>query len=180
MDQVYLLHNFANRFLDGNGDLPKLAFSLAMLNASSGLRSPHPMSSSAVFTFCIQPYSVLTGICSSSAAAFADPKFWLTWPPALCISRRILSSLTSSYPPFFLFFYFIPLWLVCQVLLCWVLKCVQCSLHTVWKLTQRGADWYIPPDTWLRERYCRCWDESSLQSRLQGRCNYDVGDSGLI
>ena len=78
MDQVYLLHNFANRFLDGNGDLPKLAFSLAMLNASSGLRSPPPMSSSAVFTFCIQPYSVLTGICSSSAAAFADPKFWLT------------------------------------------------------------------------------------------------------
>lgn len=78
-------------------------FSLAMLNASSGLRSPQPMSSSAVFTFCIQPYSVLTGICSSSAAAFADPRFWLTWPPALYIPRRILSSSTSSYPPFFLF-----------------------------------------------------------------------------
>ena len=127
MDQMYLLHDLANCFLAGNGDLPKLAFSLAMLNASFGLRSPHPMSSSAVFTFCIQPYSVLTGICSSSAAAFADPRFLanLTAYTLYSLSYSLFFDIFVS--SIFPFFYFIPLWLMCQVLLYRIIS----TLHVI-------------------------------------------------
>ena len=127
MDQMYLLHDLANCSLTENGDLPKLAFSLAMLNASSGLRSPHPMSSSAVFTFCIQPYSVLTGICSSSAAAFADPRFLanLTAYTLYSLSYSLFFDIFVS--SIFPFFYFIPLWLMCQVLLYRIIS----TLHVI-------------------------------------------------
>ena len=92
-------------------------FSSAIFRDSSRLRSPQPISRLPILAFQIQPYSVLTGICSSSAASFADPRF--------LANLTACSLYSSSYSLFFdifvssvfLFFYFIPLWLMCQVLL---------------------------------------------------------------
>lgn len=68
-----------------------------------------------LFTFCIQPYSVLTGICSSSAAAFADPRFLANLTACTLYSSSYSLFFDIFVSSIFPFFYFIPLWLTCQV-----------------------------------------------------------------
>ena len=88
-----------------------------------------------ILAFQIQPYSVLTGICSSSASAFADPRF--------LANLTACSLYSSSYSLFFdifvssvfPFFYFIPLWLMCQVLLYRIRQCSH-SLFLIKKSTK--------------------------------------------
>ena len=84
-----------------------------------------------LFTFCIQPYSVLTGICSSSAAAFADPRFLENLTACTLYSSSYSLFFDIFVSSIFPFFYFIPLWLMCQVLL----------YRIIWK-SRKNRKWF--------------------------------------